>query len=455
MLHELPSSSLIDFPVYRLKNAEIAWVNPILKDSISLPSGITLDDWLLSQFAYVTACYGDHDIIDLNVSKNFKADRYGADGQFCNGGSARCGIYNNYQVKGNGRNPLVSTNMDYHHSHGKLCLLEAINEAIWGEIYNSQLPYGAARTLAIIKTNTDIVTEWGFGIETKQPAALLVREIVIRPAHFMRATFFWPEKEHLYLRDNDADRVKEAVNALLQSSSRAVNYSQQRNTHAFHMINSSAQCIAKQIAVSRIKRIPHGSLSCSNIGLSGKFIDFSTAAAVQDYKNYILVNDFGGVLDDHLTVVRPWLSDLIFYINKYSNEEITRVESDKIINNFIFTVNATENIELMKLVGATIPANKAITEGGKLKGILRNESSPIRFRGYTEQDFNKSAYFIAKDANISVARDIKKLNYFDPAFMINIIDDLRSLINLGASTNQINELIDQYISKSQITTRTN
>lgn len=122
-------------------------------------------------------------------AKVFHAERYGGSGIQRNGGGARCGFDGNYQVKGIGSNPLVGEGTDERHSNGALGAVHAIYEALWGEVLAQILPYSAVRVRAILLT--DLYTEKAFERSgRKSRRALLVREPVVRPAHFERAPYF-------------------------------------------------------------------------------------------------------------------------------------------------------------------------------------------------------------------------------------------------------------------------
>ncbi len=80
--------------------------------------------------------------------------------------------------------------------------------------------------------------------------------------------------------------------------------------------------LACQIAASRVKGIPHGSLTSSNISVDGRFLDFGTITAVPDFSNYILANGVGAAWDDH-ELIESWLVNFIDSLNHYSESELT------------------------------------------------------------------------------------------------------------------------------------
>ncbi|WP_329906641.1 hypothetical protein [Serratia quinivorans] len=147
------------------------------------------------------------------TAKVFQAERYGGSGIQHNGGGARCGFDGHYQIKGIGANPVVGLGTDRHHSNGALAADHAIYEAIWGEVLARVLPYGAVRTQAVLLTDRYIEINFERNNRRAQ-RALLVREPVIRPAHFERAPYFRPQPEYVKKMTHDAQRVRSVIRQL-------------------------------------------------------------------------------------------------------------------------------------------------------------------------------------------------------------------------------------------------
>lgn len=107
--------------------------------------------------------------------------------------------------------------------------------------------------------------------------------------------------------------------------------------------------IAKQIAYSRVKGIPHGSLTSSNIGIDGRFLDFGTITAVPDFGNYVIADGVGAVWDDHLLITQ-WLKNLFFNIKKYSclKDDLSRNDINTLIDNFINELDYQENYAILE-----------------------------------------------------------------------------------------------------------
>ena len=187
--NSLPENSFVSYPAFKVKNSQIAWINNNWLEERAMDVE-KAEQLILDNYAYVSRGYADDTELDLTDSKTFIADRYGNTGDAGNGGSARCGLNGELQIKGNGVNPLVAVNVDEGHSSGKLPLSEAISEALWSELCHQELPYGALRIIAVIRTPQTITGENTFGDEVEQPCSIMVREVATRPAHFETSAQF-------------------------------------------------------------------------------------------------------------------------------------------------------------------------------------------------------------------------------------------------------------------------
>ncbi|HHQ6627819.1 TPA: MchC protein, partial [Serratia fonticola] len=122
----------------------------------------------------------------LADEKLFYAERYGGGAISRNGGGARCGFDGRWQVKGIGANALVGRGSKQ--VNGELTLTGAVLEALWGNLMAKLLPYGAVPNKAILLAdNISVKNAPSVSSTVHERRALLVREPVIRPAHFCRA----------------------------------------------------------------------------------------------------------------------------------------------------------------------------------------------------------------------------------------------------------------------------
>lgn len=431
---DLPKESFVLFDTYKLKGSEVVWINKELIQDY----GIELDEdsikkELIENFSYVSRGYADKTRVITNDKKQFMADQYGSRHEVCNGGSARCGLNGFFQVKGIGRNPLVAVNISESHSHGKLFIDEAISEAIWGELCHKHLPYGAIRTLAIIKTNT----KHKFGYLDDAPnkhCALTIRELSVRPAHFERCTFFWPEESYRHLRDNDANRVRMAApyfSSLLLGEN--------VNAPLGDALNIMIDRLACQIAASRVKGIPHGSLTSSNISVDGRFLDFGTMTAVPDFGNYVLANGVGAVWDDH-ELIESWLVNFIDTLNHYSLSGLTASEIKEHSSEFSRLLDEYENQFLLRELGIDEHSQSNLYQARCLKESLKNDERRTITR-FNDEEFRQNVLIEARriglDVNI-VKFPLRKAKY--SSFIM-----LQGHLNTKYDYQSVSQLINSYL----------
>ncbi|KLN66156.1 protein adenylyltransferase SelO family protein [Vibrio sp. VPAP30] len=392
---QLPAESFVAFDAYKLKDTEVVWFNKELLSNYNVSgSDEEIVSELINNFSYVSKGYAERKRIHIHDKKQFFADQYGSKHEVCNGGSARCGLNGKFQIKGIGRNPLVAQNMSDSHSHGKLFIDEAISEAIWGEICNKHLPHGAVRTLAIIKTNTK--QDFGY-VENapKKHCALAIREVSVRPAHFERCTFFWPEENYSFLRDNDANRVRKAVPYLSKFL-----LAEATDALLGDVLNHLIDRLACQIAASRVKGIPHGSLTSSNISIDGRFLDFGTITAVPDFGNYVLANGVGAVWDDH-ELIESWLVNFVNTLNHYSEGELSKGRIREYPSEFTKLLDEYENKFLLIELGIKDHSDSNLHQASLLKERLKSDERRAVTR-FNDQEFRQNILIEAKKLGFDV-----------------------------------------------------
>ncbi|MEE7084638.1 MchC protein [Escherichia coli O6:H1] len=255
-------------------------------------------------------------------AKVFHAERYGGSGIQRNGGGARCGFDGNYQVKGIGSNPLVGEGTDERHSNGALGAVHAIYEALWGEVLAQILPYSAVRVRAVLLT--DLYTEKAFECSgRKSRRALLVREPVVRPAHFERAPYFQVKPEYSSLLIHDACRVRSVIHKLpgyLPVPPEEID-AEARTDPRIYCIEGLCELARReawQMAFCRT-RFLRLTTSPSNIAMDGRLMDFSGLSCLFPGDSPA---DFGyklrlAELAKEPMVLMQGLSDLCLYIGKY------------------------------------------------------------------------------------------------------------------------------------------
>ncbi|EKG4262387.1 MchC protein [Salmonella enterica] len=278
-------------------------------------------------------------IIDPGSSasaKTFHAERYGGSGIQRNGGGARCGFDGNYQVKGIGANPLVGEGTDGRHSNGALGAIHAIYEALWGEVLAQILPYSAVRVRAVLLTNlySDKAFDRSHG---KSRRALLVRDPVVRPAHFERAPYFRPQPGYAGQLIHDAQRVRSVIRMLpanLPVPAEGVSADAQHDPRlaCIERLCELARREAWQMAYCRT-RFLRLTTSPSNITMDGRLMDFNGLSCLLpgDYPD-----DFGlrlrlTELIKEPVVLYQGLADLCLYLGKYLfDSEFTLMACQKI-----------------------------------------------------------------------------------------------------------------------------
>ena len=437
----LPDIAFSSFDTFRLKGTELVWVNnDLLKKYNINGSKEEIEAFLLNEYSYVLSNYADSNCLIFNECKTFLADRYGSRHEVCNGGSARCGFDGAFQVKGIGVTPLVAQNMSKSHSHGKLFLDEAISEAIWGEICHQHLPFGAIRTLAIIKTN--IQEEFSYlDHSPKKACALAIREFSVRPAHFERATFFWPLSDYDHLRDDDATRVRECINYLPISLglSKSILSSKQE---LFYCLKIFIYRMAKQIAYSRVKGIPHGSLTSSNISIDGRFLDFGTITAVPDFGNYVLADGVGAVWDDQLLITQ-WLKNLFLNINKYLFfcDNLSRNDVNTLIDYFISELDYQENYAILEELDVNNKSEYNLMLAGETKKTLISDCR-IQISDFCDREFRINIINSAKDKGLDVGNVKFELRDYKYSSFTILNDEY--LMKMEYSKEAIMKLIEKY-----------
>ncbi|USD61666.1 YdiU family protein [Vibrio sp. SCSIO 43140] len=431
----LPEESFVPFDAYKIRGTEVVWLNKeLIQDHEIELDEDAIKDELIENFSYVSKGYTKKSRIATNDKKQFLADRYGSRHEACNGGSARCGLNGYFQIKGIGRNPLVAANMSESHSHGKLFIDEAISEAIWGEICHKHLPYGAIRTLAIIKTNVKHVYEYSDDVIDKH-CALAIRQVCVRPAHFERCTFFWPEEKYSYLRDNDALRVRKTIPYLSKLLLGRLDTSSIEET-----LNNMIDRLACQIAASRVKGIPHGSLTSSNISIDGRFLDFGTITAVPDFGNYVLANGVGAVWDDH-ELIESWLVNFIDTFNHYSEGELTPSQIRKYSYDFSQLLEQYENKFLLLELGVEDYSPSNIDKSRFLKMRFKCEERRFITR-FNDCKFRQELLIEAK----SIGFNIKSVRFPLRKARYSSFTMLQGHLNGNYDYRTVSQFINDYLS---------
>jgi hypothetical protein len=337
----LPNTSFVPVITKKLIAPNIVWVN---REHFS--------EELVRENAFcIPQDYELHDIYSSEERIQF-ADIYGGVGLGHAGGSGRCAAHGKIQIKGVGRTKLVTPEEDPNHTSGTMALNEAVREVIWSEILAVALPYGAVKSYAIVLTNGVFHREHEF----KQPIrqrALLFREFVVRPAHYLRSMRFrLPNVEDGW--SGEASVKRAAINTIETTFGELFDIKTSK-TDEIDLVNTGlyliAQRFAAQIGTAFAKRIFHGGLSCSNIALDGSFLDFGTIGSVEKYRRETLG---AGVLDQwrHGRELLSTLEDLHFHIRKYFLKDTSKLITVSELNaEFTKTLEIRKEISMLTMAG--------------------------------------------------------------------------------------------------------
>ncbi|VVP97252.1 hypothetical protein PS934_02171 [Pseudomonas fluorescens] len=292
----------ISFETQKLDKCRVVYINEVLANGKS-PNDI------LSEYSFIVrpepAAPRNESVV-----KTFMAERYGGDGILSNGGGGRCGFDGIWQLKGLGPNQLVGNEVDPRHGDGNLSLETAIYESIWSEIIQAVLPFGAIRTIAILDTGSKF--DFG-GVMT--PRGLLVRQPVVRPAHFIRATYF--RQKQLNTLGEDAQRVKAVIGKLVEFLPGASAPASSSLVERLQLgLLELAGRYAEQFAAARAKHIIHYNVSASNLSLDGAWLDLSETRLFTNFINGDRT-DVDRFNTEYLPSIQS-LQSLCYYLSKYA-----------------------------------------------------------------------------------------------------------------------------------------
>lgn len=269
--------STIGFSAKKIIGAKSVWASPEFR-----VDGRNALDCLSETFSYAVPkneCFSG-----INFSEEqrvFQAERYGGQGVGENGGGVRCGNAHGYQIKGIGQNPLVGPEKKKWHSYGGLNARDAVYEAIYAQVLNYVLPVGAANVYGVIFTAPDGAyyeyDEADPGKEEKGWGALLIREICLRPGHFIRSALYKPRKDFGVIIPSDVVRVRQVNKSF---------YGQLGNINEIiKFLGKFLQNCSNQFAFAKVARITHGGICPSNLCFDGRWIDLTNTSFIGGGEN--------------------------------------------------------------------------------------------------------------------------------------------------------------------------
>jgi len=356
----LPPEQYIEIEVAQLAHPKIVWVNiPLLKElgfDISDTLTPAEEKDLLKSLAWVVpdAKISPQEITDER--KMMVTDYYGGDGLGPNSGSARAASGGMVQIKGVGVTPHFYEPLENNRSFpGRSSVHEAIKDAVWGEVLNNELAYGANRIIAIISR--------GVLSPSGEAQMLEIRMDPVRAGHYI---------PRYYTNDvKDKERSKVSLSRLENALPRPQDgYPKKINRIeriALGLIEYSRR-LGIQYAQLFMKRLYHGATSESNIEISGKMIDFGTASAQSGYEKIQFLSKldpFGKISNIETYNLKLFYDNLPFTfqerrkLNSYLNESKIQGKS---MNKMITTFRASYRMEREKLALQLIGLPRVMVE---------------------------------------------------------------------------------------------
>ena len=306
------------------------------------PEGFQSADFkkqMLDAFAWQTPGADDDPAAFTGETKIAYADYYGGYGMGVNLGSGRAAANGVLQTKG--VRTRLAKSSDPFHSNGAVQSIEGVDEAIWSKILNSEMKFGSNRIVAVILTGTYGKMKSGQIF----PRALIIREMALRPAHFMLNSS----------RETSADQQR--VGLVLQnllaslpypSSGRPHSQSEALRTGVLQMLTNEATIQAEYYA----KRMYFGSNSPSNLEITSRRLDLGDHSANEGYTKIYRIDDespFGETEEFHRL-----FQDFARSLRKtLPTQLLASVPSDQEISeHFDRVFKQQQMIEMVRLTGA-------------------------------------------------------------------------------------------------------
>lgn len=391
----LPSSSFVPFATHKLRSPIIAWTNPKTfseREAIDNAYSIRTNE---AEYTHYSNC-----------TKVLQADRYGGLGNGFNGGSARCGSFYNLQIKGVGLTPLFgenpSGNRSLWHNSGQMSASDAVREAIWSHICAKFMPYGAIHSHAIVLPKGQYISQpCDSKSGTPQRRAVLIREFPTRPGHFLRNLNFQRSTANENVKCDDSVRTSNAFQTLPKNLAQLDFNIDADSADIF--IKEGLVCIARryarQIAASFARRIHHRALSCANISIDGRYLDFGTMTVACGFHRQSGVAGVASLdfwnQEKMLCKTLESLRTHAYRYMKPSNPK-TILSKDELAFIFLGDLRTYSDIELIGIFGfpfsfiEALPSAVRLRTGSVLREIIRRGSQE-RFTVLSTSDPKSSA----------------------------------------------------------------
>lgn len=243
----------------------------------------------------------------------YVAERYGGDGGAGNGGGARCGNHPaGFQLKGIGVNPLLGQSAKGRYTTGTLDLLDGSIECLYSNVLSELLPVGTIRCRALLRLNGVSSNSSLEGRSDALPAVILVRDLAMRPAHFLRTRGYHPLADFEAEIMPDIERVCSVMQELNQRLGGQVEF--------IHYLYKFLHASSKQFSFAKINGICHGAISPSNLSMDGRWLDLTCASFLPGGKNYSVNPSTGFVpFFNEQNQVKLYAGEMIHLFNKYND----------------------------------------------------------------------------------------------------------------------------------------
>jgi hypothetical protein len=172
---------------------------------------------------------------------------------------------------------------------------------------------------------------------------------------------------------SDYDRTKAAVSSLFRG----------RDIDAVtDFLCTSFSRAGAQLAASRARRLIHGSLTASNFGMDGKWLDFGTMTASSGFFNLIVAPGSVEFWKQEQTIFET-IYDFCFYLGKFASDASEGVNERTFVIAKCFqdSLHANEETELLRLTGLpnhlleSLPALPRKRLLDRLMQIIRQEGN--------------------------------------------------------------------------------
>lgn len=300
--------ALVPFNAQKVKNPQLIWM------SNDLGMGPLQKVAVLEKFSYAiseTPCLGTIEFDPMDLTP-MQAERYGGAGSRGNGGGARCGNIGKYQLKGVGANMLVGEDVPHWYSHGSFNIVDAVCEILYSHALNRAYPGSAVPCFALVM----IDSEAGFYSDVPDqsticrcPSVILVREAVLRPAHFFRARAFKENDNLGVCLSSDVHRTRVVNKELLYKLGSGANFV----TYLSEFIRRSAN----HFSFFRIAGVCHGAVSESNLSSDGRWLDLTVTSFLDPEENYH-VSDGKLALFKEYEVVKDIIFEWVSTFSKFN-----------------------------------------------------------------------------------------------------------------------------------------